>query len=97
MEEQEIVGIYNPYDTQNGMLLETSLHADFESYLWCMDEFPIVHVGERGIEKGLRMGLNIKFGEYGSPTPGVLKASRYALFLRKQNPNPPRRKGWHSV
>lgn len=32
-QERERVGIYNPYDTQNGVLLETSLHADFDSYL----------------------------------------------------------------
>ena len=65
-----------------------------------MDEFLIVHVGEKGLEKGLSKWdgkkSNIKFGEYGSPTPGVLKA-RYALYLRKQNPNPPRRKGQQSV
>ena len=53
-----------------------------------MDENLIVHVGEKGIEKGLDKWdgkkLDINFGAYGSPTPGVLKA-RYELYLRKQN------------
>ena len=91
-EEREGAGIYNCYDTQNGMLLETSLHADFDSYLWCMDEFLIVHVSERGRTKGLGKWhgkkLTIKFGQYGSPTPDVLRA-RYKLFQKKQDLHPP--------
>ena len=66
-EEGERDGIYNSHDTQNGMLLETSLHADFDSYLWCMDEFFIVHVSEKGRTKGLGKWhvkkVNIKFGQ----------------------------------
>jgi hypothetical protein len=95
-EERERAGIYNSYDTQNGMLLETSLHADFDSYLWCMDEFLIVHVSEKGRTKGLGKWhgkkVNIKFGQYGSPTPDVMRA-RYTLFLKKQDQHPPPRIG----
>ena len=51
---------------------------------------------KRELKKGPRKWdgkkLNTKFGEYGSPTPGVFKA-RYALFLTKQNPNPPKKNG----
>ena len=65
-----------------------------------MDENLIVHVGEKGIEKGLDKWdgkkLDINFGAYGSPTPGVLKA-RYELYRRKQNRHPPRRKDQKSA
>jgi len=85
-QERQRLGIYNAYDTQNGMLLETSLHTDFDAYLWCMDEFLIVHVSEEGKTKGLGKWegkkLNLTLEGYGSPPPSLLKA-RYELFLRK--------------
>mmetsp|Transcript_9652 Transcript_9652/g.9369 ORF Transcript_9652/g.9369 Transcript_9652/m.9369 type:complete len:259 (-) Transcript_9652:8-784(-) len=46
-------GITNSYDTGNGILLETSLHSSFDSFLWCMDQFGVVHVSDKGIEQGL--------------------------------------------
>ena len=46
-------GIFNPCDTSNGMLLESSLHSAFDSFQWCMDEFLNVHVTEVGKAIGL--------------------------------------------
>ena len=72
-------GVVNAYDTWNSMLLETSLHTAFDSYLWCMDEFCIVHVSDIGKEQGFgqwegkRVKLNV-----GQP----LYPSRELLLVR---------------
>lgn len=49
---REEAGIVNAYDTWNVLLLEASLHSAFASFLWCMDEFCIVHVSDIGKEQG---------------------------------------------
>ena len=83
-EARHKAGIWNAYDTQNGMLLESSLHTDFDSFFWCMDEFLNVHVSEAGRGKGLGYldgkKLNLRLGEQNYPSRKILRA-RYALFL----------------
>ena len=85
-QERQRLGIHNAYDTQNGMLLATSLHTDFDAYLWCMDESLTVHVSGKGKRKGLGKWegtkLNLALEGYGFPPPSILKA-RYELFLKK--------------
>lgn len=77
-------GVWNAYDTQNGMLLESSLHTDFDSFFWCMDEFLNVHVSEAGRGKGLGYldgkTLNLCLDQQNYPSRKILRA-RYALFL----------------
>jgi len=83
-QSRQDAGVVNAYDTQNGMLLESSLHTDFNSFLWCMDEFLNVHVSDAGKEKGLGhlVGnkLNIRVDDQNYPTRRILRA-RYQLFL----------------
>jgi len=63
-------GVLNPYDTSNGILLESILHAAFESYQWCMDVFLVVHVSMVGKANGLgqyegqRMNLPVDKSSY---------------------------------
>jgi hypothetical protein len=78
-------GVVNPYDTSNGMLLESSLHAAFDSFQWCMDEFLNVHVSDQGKADGLgefegrRLSLQIDKTPY--PTVQMLRV-RFELFKK---------------
>ena len=78
-------GVWNPYDTLNGMLLESSLRTDFEANLWCMDEFLIVHVSEAGKLKGLQhwegRKLSMQVNEQNYPSTQILRV-RYELFKK---------------
>ena len=84
-QEREAAGVMNAYDTQNGMLLESSLHTDFDSFLWCMDEFLNVHVSEAGKVKGLGylqgMKVDLRVDQQNYPTKKILRA-RYQLFIK---------------
>ena len=86
LQERQAAGVVNAYDTQNGMLLESSLHTDFDSFLWCMDEFLIVHVSELGKAKGLGhlqgTKVNLCVDQQNYPTRKILRA-RYQLFLKQ--------------
>ena len=86
-------GLFNVYDTCNGISLEARLHTAFDSYLWCMDEKGIFCLSdaERDAAKILEYGLakwkgnelNLGIGrESGYPTEQLLKA-RYDLFRAK--------------
>jgi len=91
---QKASGLWNRYDTCNGISLEARLHTAFDSYLWCMDENGKFHLSdaERDAAKIQEYGLgkwngntlqklNIG-GGLGYPTAQLLKA-RYDLFLAK--------------
>jgi HNH endonuclease len=84
-------GLYNLYDTCNGMLLDSTLHKAFDSYVWCMDEEGkfCLSDAESHAEKikdyklakweGNSLNLNIGFDPH-APTKETLK-TRYNLFL----------------
>ena len=78
-------GVFNPYDTSNGMLLESSLHLAFDSFQWCMDEFLNVHVTEVGKANGLGKyegkRLNLQVGVTSYPTKQTLRV-RFDLFKK---------------
>ena len=86
-QSRQDAGVLNPYDTMNGMLLESSLHTDFDSFLWCMDEFLNVHVSDAGKKKGLGhlegKKVNLRVDDHNYPTRCMLIA-RYQLFLEHQ-------------
>lgn len=84
---RKAAGVVNAYDTWNGMLLETSLNSAFDSFLWCMDEFCVVHVSDIGKEQGLgewegkRVKLKVDQPLY--PSRKLLR-SRFQLYKEKR-------------
>ena len=89
-------GVVNAYDTWNGMLLETSLHSAFGSFLWCMDEFCIVHVSDKGKEQGFGewagKRVKLKVGQPLYPSRELLR-SRFLLYEEKKKVQPKRAPG----
>ena len=98
-------GLHNLYDTRNGMLLESTLHEDFELYVWCMDEegkFCLSDVECHAAKikdyklakwEGNSLNLNIGFHP-DAPTKETLK-SRYDLFLSEVDKK--KQKEWQRV
>lgn len=86
LDSRRQAGVVNPYDTWNGMLLSTSLHSSFDSYLWCMDEFCVVHVSQKGKEEGLGdwegKRVNLDVGQPLYPSRELLRA-RFKLYQEK--------------
>ncbi|KAG7351450.1 HNH endonuclease [Nitzschia inconspicua] len=86
-------GLRGLYDTRNGMLLESTLHEAFDSYIWCMNEegkfclsdaeSHAVMIRKYGLSKWEGKTLNLGIGiDPDAPTKATLKA-RYDLFLAK--------------
>mmetsp|Transcript_35540 Transcript_35540/g.50407 ORF Transcript_35540/g.50407 Transcript_35540/m.50407 type:complete len:154 (+) Transcript_35540:633-1094(+) len=78
-------GVLNPYDTGNGMLLESLLHTAFDSFQWCMDEFLNVQVSDQGKAGGLGKfegrRLNLQIDKTTYPTVQMLRV-RFELFKK---------------
>ncbi|CAB9505069.1 expressed unknown protein [Seminavis robusta] len=87
LEQAKICSIY---DTCNGMLLESTLHKAFDSYLWCLNENGVFCVSdaerhqkkikEYGIAKYRSNVLDLSGDNF--PTKATLRA-RHALFQSK--------------
>ena len=93
-------GVFNPCDTSNGLILESSLHSAFDAFQWCMDKFLNVHVTEVGKANGIAkyegQQLNLQIGVTPYPTKQMLRV-RFDLFEKivqdRQSSTPNRKRG----
>jgi hypothetical protein len=91
-DEREKAGVLSSYDTSgNGMLLKKSLHAALHAYLWCMDQFLVVHVSKKGKKKqdlvaGSGWGeVKLSVDEFSYPSRKLLLRTRFELYKKKKS------------
>ena len=68
-EVREQAGVYNVYDTTNGVLLSTWWHTKFDSWCWCPDQTGKVWVVPERVRVQERERLLQRAGSYLTPPP----------------------------